>query len=440
VDDRFSVSAYNSQIAQAADAIISVDGIEIQRDTNTFTGVIDGVTLTAKAVTDSAQTVTVAREDGLLNAEVMKFQSAYNSLVSTISSLTAYDAESGTSQPLFADSTTRSLKSSLANLITSPVSGVDSEYNTLASIGLKIQADGTLGFNQTTMNAVMDDDPDAIMRLFAKAGQSTNSAIQFVGSTDKTTAKTFQIDVTAPATKASVSGAQALQIGGLAQDEILAFTVDDNTFTVNLSAGDAIGTIVSKINARFSTEGVDLVAKSESGVLKIESQEYGSQAAFTVVSDRDGSTSTQTGIGTTLIETTGTDVVGAINGLAATGTGQTLKGPTGSEAEGLELLIDATSPTSGSITVTSGIADTMLSLLESYIDSDTGKITARQEGIADSISDLNDSIDRIESRIERDAERMRNQFLAMEKILSQYQGIADMVTNSISQLQSATSK
>ncbi|MBN1866583.1 flagellar filament capping protein FliD [Candidatus Sumerlaeota bacterium] len=437
VGDTFSIQVFDPRISTASDAIVSVDGIEVRRETNTFTDVIDGVTLTAKEVTTSAATVSVANQLGLLNAEVITFQSTYNSLVEQIRQLTAYDTETKVAQPLFADSAARSLRSDLARLITSPVAGLNSEYSTLASIGLRLQADGSLSVDQAKLNEVMEDDPDAIMRLFGRSGASDNTAVQFVNSSTATTAQNFQVNIATAAARALVQGAQALDPGGLVQDEALTFTVDDNTFVVQLTAGDTIDTVVSKINSRFATEGVGLRANSEAGVLNLQTTAYGSQASFSVVSDRPGGNPNQLGIGTTQIDASGVDVAGTIDGVAATGEGQTLRGGTGTTAEGLELLVTAAAPTTANVRVTSGVANQMFDLIGKYTDSESGAITTRQEGLTESISDLNDRIDKIEARIERDAERMRNQFIAMEKQLAQYQGLGDMVANSISQLQKA---
>ena len=100
-NDTFSIDAFDPTLSQASDAIISVDGIRISRSTNTFSEVASGVTFTAKTVSANAVTVSVQNEAGLLNAEVVKFATAYNDLVNTAKSLSAYDSTTKKSQPAF---------------------------------------------------------------------------------------------------------------------------------------------------------------------------------------------------------------------------------------------------------------------------------------------------------------------------------------------------
>ena len=98
--------------------------------------------------------------------------------------------------------------------------------------------------------------------------------------------------------------------------------------------------------------GSGLEAIESNGELLIRSEEYGADQSFTVVSDVAGAG--QTGIGTTEQSDTGVDVAGLINGRAAIGNGQILKGAVGSDIEGLELLASTTSPTTISVNSAAG--------------------------------------------------------------------------------------
>jgi len=435
VNDRFTIDAFDPTLTSAADAIISVDGIQITRSTNTFSDVISGVTLTAKSASSTAATVSVENQVGLLNAEIIKFQSAYNALVTSMNDLSAYDKDNKTARPLFGDSALRMIKSTLAAIITDPVSGVSSAHNTLASLGLTLQANGTLGFDSTKMNDALENDLASIMKIFGRIGESTSSQVVFVNSTDKTAARAHAVNITTAAARAQVDGAQPLATTGLAQDELLTFTNDGETFAVNLAAGDKIDSVVSKINAAFTAQGVGLQATNSGGALRIQTVAYGASAQFSAISDRDSGTNTQLGIGITTRTSTGVDVAGTINGAAAQGTGQTLTGATGTDAEGLELQVTATAPLTATMTLTSGVADRMLGKIEAYVDSDGGVLKTRQDGIADTIKSLDERISTLEERITKETVRLRAQFLAMEQQLAKLQGVGDYVANQLSQLQ-----
>jgi flagellar hook-associated protein 2 len=61
------------------------------------------------------------------------------------------------------------------------------------------------------------------------------------------------------------------------------------------------------------------------------------------------------------------------------------------------------------------------SLIETIIDSDVGSLSARIEGIDDRTAALDESIERMEIRLTSYEQRLRNQFLAMEQMLSTLQ-------------------
>jgi len=438
VGDTFRIDAFDPHLTTAQDALISVDGITIRRDSNTFSDVVEGVTFTAKAVTTSPVQVGIKFETGLLNAEIVQFQTNYNDLVKSINSLSDYDPDENRAQPLFADSAVRSLRGTLNRMITSPVTGIEGEYTSLASIGLTLNPDGTLGYDSDKINEAMESGYENVMRLFGRVGISDNSRIQFLSAEEGTKTGNYRIEITAAASRATVTAAQSLT-AGLTGDENLTFTVGDKNFLVGLTADSTIQEIVNQINAAFTSEGVSLQASQTDGVLKIQSKSYGSSESFQVFSSHDAAAAGQLGIGTVEMSAQGTDVAGTINGATASGKGQILEGITGTSAEGLRLQIDASTPTTGIVSFTSGIADQMLQSLEQYLDSETGIIQVRQDGISDTIGDLNDRITLMEERIDREAARMRSQFIALEKTLSRYQGMGDYVTQMLAQLNQSSS-
>ena len=328
----------------------------------------------------------------------------------------------------------------MSSILTNPIKGIGSLHNTLASIGLNLQSDGTVKVDTTKLNDVLNNDLGSIAKIFGKIGESTNTEVQVANLGKKISAGTYSVNITAAASRAQIDGAQALAASGLAANETLTFTVGSKTFTATLLAGDKIDSVISKLNATFAAEGVGIQATDNGGSLQLLTTAYGSDQSFSVVSDQSASGNSQLGIGTSLLSSTGTDVAGTINGQVAKGTGQTLKGIVGGTLEGLELTITATAPTTSILTVTSGIADEMSSKINPYLDGDTAVIKTKQDGITSSIQTMDDQIEKIESRITAESDRMRAQFLAMEKALAKMQGMGDYVAKAISQLQTSSSK
>ena len=435
VGDTFSIDVFDPTISEAQDAIVAIDGITVSRSSNVFDDVVDGITFTAVSVSDTAVTTTVNFQEGLLQAKVTAFQDAYNNALSLLEEAAAYDSESQTASVLFGDSTVRTLENVLRSALSAPITGVDTLYSTLASIGLSTGEDGMMAFDQTVFGEAMEN-PENVIKIFGRIGDSTSTQVRLSDTSANTDAGDYYIDVTAAATRATVTGNQEIQSTGIASDENLTFTIgeDDETFTVSLTSGDTVSAIVEKLNERFATEGVKLEALNQNGKLVIQSEAYGSDAEFSVVSDAAGGTNTQTGIGTTLQEVTGTDVVGTINGKTATGSGQYL-----SQSNGLEVRVTSATPITATVTYTRGVADSLRDELAGYLGSD-GIIEVRQDSIQESIDRQNDRIAAIEERIDRQAERLRNQFINMETQLAQWNSISTLLTNSLSTLNNSDSR
>ncbi|MFP4381817.1 MAG: flagellar filament capping protein FliD [Candidatus Sumerlaeia bacterium] len=431
--DTFRVDAFDPVLSQAKNAIVSVDGIQVSRADNTFSDVIENVTFTAKQLSEIPVTATVEDGRGLINAEVMQFQSVYNEVVTTLNELTAYDEENEQAQPLFGESTIRSLRGALSRIITDPVPGVSGEYNTLASLGMKLNPDGTLKFDQAKINEAFNGGVENVMRVFANMGSSLNDDIQMAGSTSETQPGNYRINITQAAEKATMTAAHPLS-GNLAADELLTFTMGEKTFFTTLSAGQNIDQVVNSLNETFGTEDAPLVARNEGGKLIIESQDYGSGYSFSVRSSQDAALTSQLGIGTTDQTFTGQDVVGTINGRTATGEGQILKGIPGTNTAGMELRITSRGPINSSFSFSQGVSERLNNILDSYINSENGFITAKRDGYSSSIDLINNQITNIETRVNAEAERLRQQFIAMERAMSQYQNIGDHLSRTLGKM------
>ena len=159
----------NMEVRSAAqDAILFVSGYEIHSGSNTVSNAIEGVTLTLKAPTEQGSTVLLAveRDDSAIQAAAKKFVDAYNSLASTIKSLSRYDVTTGAAGTLLGDAMLRNIESQVRNLVSSPVSGVSGNYTTLASLGITTQADGTLKLDGDRFNAALDANPGAVSDIF----------------------------------------------------------------------------------------------------------------------------------------------------------------------------------------------------------------------------------------------------------------------------------
>lgn len=434
VGDRFTVDVFTPELQAAQDAMIEVDGVQVRRDANEFKDVIEGVTLTAKQVDADAQTVSVTEGNNNVQQRIGDFVKAYNDLVSTIDKATAYNVDDQSMAPLFGDSGVKTLQSTMRRLTTNFVEGLDGDITTLSSIGVTIGEGGLLKTDSAKLGAAVSDNLESVAALFAEAGNSTSSYIQFQKSSTATESGSYSVNITQAATQAAVNGNQVFgATDTLSQSEFLTISLGDEQTFISLDAGLTLDQAIDRINTHFADNSMQMAASNEGGQLRIAANEYGSKTTITVRSNRADAAGSL-GLGTVDIESTGLDVEGTINGVGATGDGQNLNGLSGSAAEGLQLKITATGPLSGTIDVSRGLAQGIFDEIENLTDSETGLFAVRSQSYETQMERFTERIDAINMRLDAEQERMREQFVGLETKLAEMQSQGDFLNRQLASL------
>lgn len=151
------------QTVAAQNASLTVNGIAVTSTTNSVQDAIQGVTMTLASA--GASTVAVTKDTASMTTAINAFVSAYNSLHSTASKLSAYDATNKSGSILLGDSTLQSIESRIRNLLNTPqTSGT---MTVLSEVGLSIALDGTMTVDSTKLSAALDSDLDGVASLFS---------------------------------------------------------------------------------------------------------------------------------------------------------------------------------------------------------------------------------------------------------------------------------
>lgn len=156
------------------DAQATINGLPVTSASNTLANVVEGVTLTLGAKTTTAASVTVAADTDKIKTSLTAFTEAYNSLTTLLSTQTKYDAESKTAGTLQGDSTAVSLQRQLRSLVgtSTPASSM---YQTLSSVGVTLQADGTLAVDDTKFSTALKSNLTEVRKLFTATDLTNNS-------------------------------------------------------------------------------------------------------------------------------------------------------------------------------------------------------------------------------------------------------------------------
>lgn len=422
----YSSGSSGMTLSQAAqNAGVSINGLAVTSASNTISGAIPGVSLNLLQASGST-TLQVSASNSAFVGAVQSFTTAFNQTMGTINQLTAYNAQAGSGGPLLGDASVQGLRTQLLNLISGQGVGVasGSAYNSLGSVGLGLTSSGTISLNTSTLSTALNSAFNSVAGLFGQVGSTSNANVQYVGAGSSTQAGTYALNVSQAATQATVSGSAAVPTSGIAQSESLTISSGSSSVVVSLASGSSLATIVNTINDTLQQSGVTgLTASNQNGYLEIQSNAYGSAQSFSVVSNVAAGAS-GTGIGTSSLAASGTDVAGTVNAETTSGVGQNLTVTGPGNALGLQLqVMGSTTGNLGTVTVSQGLYQQMNSLLTQALNSQNGFVAAAQNGIASSINGLSAQITTLQQSASNQTSLLTQQFAAMQSQLSQLQSI-----------------
>ncbi|MAF15385.1 MAG: flagellar hook protein [Marinomonas sp.] len=151
----------------ARNAVIDVDGIEINSDSNTFENAVSGLTIKAIALSDKdtngdpeTTKTEISFDTDTVKETLESFVSAYNTLLSTFDKYTSTDAI------LNGSSLVRGLEGNLnSDLMT--IFEDAGALNTIFDIGIEMDDDGKLSLDSSSFSDAMEESYDDIVKLFS---------------------------------------------------------------------------------------------------------------------------------------------------------------------------------------------------------------------------------------------------------------------------------
>ncbi|MFO0775933.1 MAG: flagellar filament capping protein FliD [Nitrospiraceae bacterium] len=166
-----------SDTLQAAQNAVVVLGdpsqtqLTIQRDSNTLTDVIPGVTMNLKRTTSVGESVTVgvSVDVGKVQDSIKNLATTYNDLVKFVNERTTYDQESKKGGPLFGEGTVRSVISTVRSALGSTLSGV-SGPTSVGEVGFKTEKDGTITLDEGKLSSALSTNYAGVKELFTSKG------------------------------------------------------------------------------------------------------------------------------------------------------------------------------------------------------------------------------------------------------------------------------
>jgi flagellar hook-associated protein 2 len=342
----------------------------IQSSTNTVSNVIAGLTLDLRSVSSSPVTITVNRDAGGITKEVGRLVERLNDTLLKVGEYTKFakvKEDQYSKGVLFGDTTVNRIKSDILNFVTRPVSDIPaSQLNTLAEVGVRVDRNGYVTFNESTFRSALENNFEQVSELFTKSKpMALDSKL-----------KTFN---------------DSRGVGYAQGDDLTITQRDGTTVTIDISSSQTtLSEIMSLIN--------------------YDSENTGDKVTASISSDGKSLVLSDASVGAGTLAVTALNGSSAAADLGLTGSSVTVSGGT---LTGRQV----------SISGGPGAAVRLYDKMKAYTDTPDGLIASKTESIDTEIEDYNDRIAALEKKIAATEEKYVRQFAQLESYLSESEQI-----------------
>lgn len=158
----------------AKNALVKVDGFELELSDNQLKDVLPGVTLDLKQAAPG-QPVRVAIKEDLeaIAGKIKTFVDSYNGALGFIQGQHKLSKQKDGKErlgPMGGDGMLRSIEATLRRVILNPQLGVESSIDRVNQLGIEFNRNGTLNFSQDKFNKILSSSPKDVSNFFRGDG------------------------------------------------------------------------------------------------------------------------------------------------------------------------------------------------------------------------------------------------------------------------------
>jgi flagellar hook-associated protein 2 len=134
-----------TQQQEGLDAKVRVNGLLVSRESNQINDVVEGLEfdIFASSLTETIS-VTITEDKATAEKVIRDFVAAYNTFKTEVEKLVGFDAEAKDYGSLHNDSLAKNLTKGVRNILTAAVPGLNSDFSSLSSMGIRTKLDGSL--------------------------------------------------------------------------------------------------------------------------------------------------------------------------------------------------------------------------------------------------------------------------------------------------------
>jgi len=436
------------QTSEALNAVINIDGVEIESPENTIDDVINGVTLNLDA--DSVgQTVQlkVFHDKAQISSAIQEFVTQYNAFIERSNELTDYDTETQEAGPLANDTSVRSVLSQIRRELGSSFAAVNSQYVSLSSLGIDTERTGTQTLDTNKVQAAINNNIGEVAQLFSRTGAATDSLVRYLTATEDTMVGNHQVFIDSLPAQGVYTGLDVERNNIVVSEGARSFTLRvDNNESGEISLNSKVyrtlenlaSELQSKINgdAKLSSSGSAVSVSVMNNHLVLTSQKFGGTSNVEVVDIPD-----QLMIATGLAIAKGklgADIQGAIGGRAAIGTGRTLLGQ--GDTRGLQIeVLGGEKGRRGTVSYSKGVADKLDSLLVNFLDTG-GLLQGKSKGLTDNLKNIADDRIKLTEKLEKSEKQHLKTFSNLDALVGKMRSTGEYLSKQLAALPGARSQ
>ena len=149
----------------ASDATFTLDGVQVTRESNSITDLLDGASIELKSDFTTSASIGISRSETNVRSTVDSVINSLNEFKAEIDRLTFIDLEGDANGPLALDPAVSSIRSSFKKLAVQPLNGYGEKSIYLSQLGIKTDNNGDYFLDETLFKKTFAANPEYFQAL-----------------------------------------------------------------------------------------------------------------------------------------------------------------------------------------------------------------------------------------------------------------------------------
>ena len=161
-----ATNSFSNSFSQlSSNASFNLDGVDVVRETNSITDLIDGATIELKSDFSTSAVIDVDRSDTAIRATIDDVIFSLNEFKAEIDRLTFIDLEGDENGPLALDPAVNAIKSKFKKLAVQPINGYGEKSIYLSQLGIKTDSNGDYYLDEILFEKTLANTPEYFQAL-----------------------------------------------------------------------------------------------------------------------------------------------------------------------------------------------------------------------------------------------------------------------------------